>query len=1177
MLSGLFRSQQSTSVGGPKGSLNDAYKMESNPNYNAAYLAHRLGQEPSNLKVGLDVETTDRFKPMGKGPLDERDKDANDVAKKIAYYQSVSKGVESEAEECLKKEFKAWLAGRHSDNENPQKYRNIPGRLERKDARGNKLDDWHATWWGRKGLTHLPGVQDYLRNDLINATEEDYKMNMLAQFGPQNLNEAWAYFKYWVKGHPVGPESCLQPEFDETRSEPNSTIAMAQSTATDIQRREGKPKAEIDKVATIKRAAEILNRTDMLVPWLDNVQDEDRFTKKAGMLGQERDSKYVEPGVELPKKPDYNYVRQVQDYKRRRKFEEEELARANMGLGEDDWKDALEKTMTSRNNGRRDKEQTPQLKLPRRDLEEERRETEKITQERLAAEAIARDNSNISKRFEVRSPLKLRSQPKRVLKVIRSDAERAQAATIQKDRIDQETRIAELQEKERDRILKESADYQARLDAYNEELRKQQSILEAANRIRDAELLALQKIVEEPLAPFSPPLTQPIPKISSPPPGRPRRFVERGRAKPDVGMAMPIKTEGPPPPAPPPPPPVPVFSPPLTQPPPQAPTDKIEEGPPSQPPPRPPLFTPRPGGYTLVPFGEPPSPPRPPLFTPRPEGYTLVPSGEPRSRSRSRSPPPPQPPPVPVFSPPLTLPRPQAPDVPDDDSTGTQTPSGSPKRQSPKKSASAEQMRLLRSKAQAQAGFAARQEKLRILREREAEKKMELTLFGTYGAPNRAIKRNLQGVSIARAREIEKQIERDYMFAVEAARQEYLFALELEQLSEAELIQQARRDETTRNFYTKVKQEIAPSLPRVPKEELALRDEINKLPLSEQQRAAKENAAAALQRQIDNLDVKIKTEYEKFTAIQYAKARTQPGNRKIQANIDLLEDLTKEKEAYNKLQRMVNIIDLTKLDVSSSEEPHMDVIRAAKQAVGREEVMFVGEKTAAQAAADKKAATPVMELSDDEEVVVRKVKEEGSTSQRQPGDTFLILKEWDKFSKADQDFYTKSLFYDVHQDTNLFNFVALEAGVHGTKMNLMSTAVEYDVNPTELQYRRLLMAYMIDQAGSIERFRAMTEADLQSLIDTPEARSLLENYEAPIHLPDSLMGDAGDDVFDVIINKKMNREKLEARKRGEADDYDRDFEVVKRKIYEIADRRRGNHFYRKQLTVKLADYDSSGL
>ena len=33
-------------------------------------------------------------------------------------------------------------------------------------------------------------------------------MNLLAEHGPQDLKSAWMYFKHWVKGRPVGPETC---------------------------------------------------------------------------------------------------------------------------------------------------------------------------------------------------------------------------------------------------------------------------------------------------------------------------------------------------------------------------------------------------------------------------------------------------------------------------------------------------------------------------------------------------------------------------------------------------------------------------------------------------------------------------------------------------------------------------------------------------------------------------------------------------------------------------------------------------------------------------------------------------------------------------------------------------------------------------------------------------------
>jgi hypothetical protein len=201
MLSGLFRGSQSVAVGGPIGSLKDAKTMSSNPNYDAAYLASRLGATPSDPNQPLDYQMRDRY--------NNAIVDGMDDVQKTVYLQNAVKGYEAEAEECLKKEFKSWLSGEHIDNAHPQPYLNGPGRLQRRDARGLPLDEWRPTWWGTQKLTHLDGVKEYLRKDSIDADKENFKMNMLAQFGPQNLDEAWAYFKYWVKGRPVGAEKCI--------------------------------------------------------------------------------------------------------------------------------------------------------------------------------------------------------------------------------------------------------------------------------------------------------------------------------------------------------------------------------------------------------------------------------------------------------------------------------------------------------------------------------------------------------------------------------------------------------------------------------------------------------------------------------------------------------------------------------------------------------------------------------------------------------------------------------------------------------------------------------------------------------------------------------------------------------------------------------------------------------
>jgi hypothetical protein len=55
----------------------------------------------------------------------------------------------------------------------------------------------------------------YLREDHISADKHSFDMNMLAHFGPSNLEEAWAYFKYWVKRRPVGPYRQLNDPADK--------------------------------------------------------------------------------------------------------------------------------------------------------------------------------------------------------------------------------------------------------------------------------------------------------------------------------------------------------------------------------------------------------------------------------------------------------------------------------------------------------------------------------------------------------------------------------------------------------------------------------------------------------------------------------------------------------------------------------------------------------------------------------------------------------------------------------------------------------------------------------------------------------------------------------------------------------------------------------------------------
>eukprot|EP00900_Chrysochromulina_parva_P013423 jgi/Chrpa1/22081/Chrysochromulina_OHIO_Genome00024791-RA len=181
----LLTPQQSEKVGGPIGSLREAKKVESYPNYDAAYLAKRLGATNPNSLL------TNRY-DTGRAGL-------GNLVDELVYKQNAVKGYEAEAEECLKREFKDWLEGKHIDNLAPHRHINTAGGAVRRDMNGKQVDNWVPTWWGPNQLTYLPGVREYLREQAIRADKNSLDLNVLAHLGPQNLEEAWAYFKHWVK------------------------------------------------------------------------------------------------------------------------------------------------------------------------------------------------------------------------------------------------------------------------------------------------------------------------------------------------------------------------------------------------------------------------------------------------------------------------------------------------------------------------------------------------------------------------------------------------------------------------------------------------------------------------------------------------------------------------------------------------------------------------------------------------------------------------------------------------------------------------------------------------------------------------------------------------------------------------------------------------------------------
>ena len=78
---------------------------------------------------------------------------------------------------------------------------------------------WKHTPWGNAPLTGLPGVREYLRGERERGHEHEMRLNMLAEFGPQSISDAWMYFKHWVKGRPLS-DAVMLPGLDDRTVEP---------------------------------------------------------------------------------------------------------------------------------------------------------------------------------------------------------------------------------------------------------------------------------------------------------------------------------------------------------------------------------------------------------------------------------------------------------------------------------------------------------------------------------------------------------------------------------------------------------------------------------------------------------------------------------------------------------------------------------------------------------------------------------------------------------------------------------------------------------------------------------------------------------------------------------------------------------------------------------------------
>lgn len=123
---------------------------------------------------------------------------AKEKAEKISWANMIAKRKSGQQlkrfKEAFVEDFLLWLQGR-------SKY-NVTSRVERykegaKQKIKTKIVDY--TPWGNKPLNHVPGVNEFLEQPVMNRDHVIKTLTKLKMTWPRNLDEAWIYYKYLVR------------------------------------------------------------------------------------------------------------------------------------------------------------------------------------------------------------------------------------------------------------------------------------------------------------------------------------------------------------------------------------------------------------------------------------------------------------------------------------------------------------------------------------------------------------------------------------------------------------------------------------------------------------------------------------------------------------------------------------------------------------------------------------------------------------------------------------------------------------------------------------------------------------------------------------------------------------------------------------------------------------------
>lgn len=146
----------------------------------------------------------------------------------MAQVKNKKKEISKKVEQYFIEDFILWLQGKSFYN---REYIMEQTKIN-SDLPDNKIERL-CTPWGTKALTFMPDIKDFFDKIIANRSHVAETLAILRSRVPKNINEAWIYYKYLVRGFGVDEVGLKELEFFDRTDSPQVDIINKQNAVGD--------------------------------------------------------------------------------------------------------------------------------------------------------------------------------------------------------------------------------------------------------------------------------------------------------------------------------------------------------------------------------------------------------------------------------------------------------------------------------------------------------------------------------------------------------------------------------------------------------------------------------------------------------------------------------------------------------------------------------------------------------------------------------------------------------------------------------------------------------------------------------------------------------------------------------------------------------------------------------